>query len=86
MGIVALIIVGLIAGVLAKIAMPGPDPGGIIVTIVVGIVGAFIGKAIFTSFLGGSWMTGFNLSSILVATLGSIILLAAYRLITRQAA
>ncbi len=80
-----MIIVGLIAGILAKIAMPGPDPGGIIVTIVVGIVGAFIGKAIFTSLLGGSWMTGFNLSSILVATLGSIILLAIYRLITRQA-
>ncbi len=86
MGIVALIIVGLIAGVLAKIAMPGPDPGGIIVTIVVGIVGAFIGKAIFSALLGGPWMTGFNLSSILMATLGSIILLAVYRLITRQAA
>ena len=86
MGIVALIIVGLIAGVLAKIAMPGPDPGGIIVTIVVGIVGAFSGKAIFSSLLGGPGVTGFNLSSILVATLGSIILLAAYRLITRQAA
>ncbi len=86
MGIVALIIVGLIAGVLAKIAMPGPDPGGIIVTIVVGIVGAFIGKMIFSSLLGGPGVTGFNLSSILMATLGSIILLVAYRLITRQAA
>ncbi|MDP8951238.1 MAG: GlsB/YeaQ/YmgE family stress response membrane protein [Actinomycetota bacterium] len=86
MGIVALILVGLIAGVLARIAMPGPDPGGIIVTIVVGIVGAFAGKAIFTSLLGGPWMTGFNLSSILVATLGSITLLAIYRSITRQAA
>ena len=85
MGIVALIVVGLIAGILAKIAMPGPDPGGIIVTIVVGIIGAFVGKAILTGLMGGSWMTGFNLSSILVATLGSIILLAIYRLITRQA-
>ena len=85
MGILALILVGLIAGVLARIAMPGPDPGGIIVTIVVGIVGAFVGKVIFTSLLGGSWMTGFNLSSILVATLGSIVLLAMYRLILRQA-
>lgn len=85
MGIVALIVVGLIAGILAKIAMPGPDPGGLIATVVVGIVGAFVGKAIF-ALLGGSWMTGFNLSSILVATLGSIILLAIYRLITRQAA
>ena len=86
MGILALILVGLIAGVLARIAMPGPDPGGIIVTIVVGIVGAFVGKAIFAGLLGGSWMSGFNLSSILVATLGSIILLAIYRLISHQAA
>ena len=43
MGIVSLIIVGLIAGILAKIAMPGPDPGGIILTIVIGVVGALIG-------------------------------------------
>jgi uncharacterized membrane protein YeaQ/YmgE (transglycosylase-associated protein family) len=84
-GIVALLVVGLIAGILAKIAMPGPDPGGIIVTIVVGIVGAFIGKTLVDSLLGGPGMTGFNLTSILVATLGSIILLVIYRLITRQA-
>ena len=85
MGIVALIIVGLIAGILAKIAMPGPDPGGIVVTIIVGIVGAFIGKVLVDSLLGGPGMIGFNLTSILLATLGSIILLAVYRLITRQA-
>ncbi len=86
MGILAWIIVGLIAGILAKIAMPGPDPGGIIVTIVIGIVGAFIGGFIVDSLLGGPGMTGFNLSSILVATLGAIILLAIYRLITRRTA
>ncbi len=85
MGILALIIVGLIAGVLAKIAMPGPDPGGVILTIIIGIAGAFIGGFIVDS-LGGPNVTGFNLSSILVATLGAIILLAIYRLITRRAA
>ncbi len=85
MGIVSLIIVGLIAGILAKIAMPGPDPGGIILTIVIGIVGALIGGYVI-ELLGGPRVTGINLSSILVATLGSIILLAIYRLITRQAA
>jgi uncharacterized membrane protein YeaQ/YmgE (transglycosylase-associated protein family) len=85
LGIVALIVVGLIAGILAKIAMPGPDPGGIIVTIVIGIVGAFIGGFIVDS-LGGPRVSGFNLSSILVATLGAIILLAIYRLITRRTA
>ena len=85
MGIVSLIIVGLIAGTLAKIAMPGPDPGGIILTIVIGIVGALIGGYVI-ELLGGPRVTGINLSSILVATLGSIILLAIYRLITRRAA
>ena len=83
MGIVSLIIVGLIAGILAKIAMPGPDPGGIILTIVIGIVGALIGGYVI-ELLGGPRVTGINLSSILVATLGSIILLAIYRLITRR--
>jgi uncharacterized membrane protein YeaQ/YmgE (transglycosylase-associated protein family) len=83
-GIVAWILVGLIAGILAKIAMPGPDPGGIIITIVIGIVGALLGGFILNSLLGGPGVSGFNLSSILVATLGSIILLAIYRLVTRQ--
>ncbi len=78
--------VGLIAGILAKIAMPGPDPGGIILTIVIGIVGALIGGFVVNSLLGGPGVTGINLSSILVATLGSIIFLAIYRLITRRAA
>ncbi len=80
-----MIIVGLIAGILAKIAMPGPDPGGIILTIVIGIVGALIGGYVI-ELLGGPRVTGINLTSILVATLGSIILLAIYRLITRRAA
>ena len=86
MGILAWIAVGLIAGILAKIAMPGPDPGGIILTIVIGIVGALIGGFVVNSLLGGPGVTGINLSSILVATLGSIIFLAIYRLITRRAA
>lgn len=86
MGILTWILVGLIAGVLAKIAMPGPDPGGIILTIVIGIVGALIGGFVVNRLLGGPNVTGFNLPSILVATLGAIILLAVYRLITRRAA
>ena len=85
MGILSWILVGLIAGVLAKIAMPGPDPGGIILTIVIGIVGALIGGFVVNNLLGGPNATGFNLTSILVATLGSIILLAVYRLVTRRA-
>jgi len=85
MGILSWILVGLIAGVLAKIAMPGPDPGGIILTIVIGIVGALIGGFVVNNLLGGPNVTGFSLTSILVATLGSIILLAVYRLVTRRA-
>jgi uncharacterized membrane protein YeaQ/YmgE (transglycosylase-associated protein family) len=84
-GILSWILVGLVAGVLAKIAMPGPDPGGIILTIVIGIVGALIGGFVVNNILGGPDVTGFNLTSILVATLGSVILLAVYRLVTRRA-
>jgi uncharacterized membrane protein YeaQ/YmgE (transglycosylase-associated protein family) len=85
-GILAWIVVGLVAGVLAKIAMPGPDPGGVILTIVIGIIGAVIGGFVMENLLGGPGVTGVNLASILVATLGSVILLVVYRAITRRAA
>jgi uncharacterized membrane protein YeaQ/YmgE (transglycosylase-associated protein family) len=77
-GILTWIIVGLIAGALGKLIMPGDDPGGIIVTILLGIVGAFVGGFVF-NLLGGAGVTGFNLGSILVATVGAIIVLAIYR-------
>jgi uncharacterized membrane protein YeaQ/YmgE (transglycosylase-associated protein family) len=80
MGILAWIVVGLIAGLLAKLVIPGDDPGGIIITILIGIAGAFVGGFVFSIF-GGSGMTGFNFWSILVATVGAIILLLIYRLI-----
>jgi uncharacterized membrane protein YeaQ/YmgE (transglycosylase-associated protein family) len=80
MGILAWVVVGLIAGVLAKLIMPGDDPGGIIVTIIIGIVGAFVGGFV-VNLLGGAGVSGFNIWSILVATLGAIILLAVYRLV-----
>lgn len=75
---------GLIAGMLAKIAMPGPDPGGVFLTIAIGIVGAVVGGFVINNLLGGPGVTGFNLTSILVATFGSVILLAIYRLVTRR--
>ena len=80
MGIFAWIVVGLIAGALAKLIMPGDDPGGIIVTILLGIVGAFVGGFV-VNLLGGAGVSGFNLWSIVVATIGAIILLAIYRLV-----
>ncbi len=73
------IIVGGVAGALAKLIMPGDDPGGIIVTILLGIAGAFVGGFIMQSILGlGS---GGFIWSIIVATIGAIVLLAIYRLI-----
>jgi uncharacterized membrane protein YeaQ/YmgE (transglycosylase-associated protein family) len=79
MDILAFIVVGLIAGLLAKLVMPGDDPGGLIVTTLVGIAGAFVG-GLLVQFLGGAGVTGINIWSILVATLGAVILLAVYRL------
>jgi uncharacterized membrane protein YeaQ/YmgE (transglycosylase-associated protein family) len=72
------IIVGLIAGALGKLIMPGDDPGGIIVTILLGIAGAFVGGflASLIGLGGGGWIW-----SIIVATIGAIILLAIYRAI-----
>ncbi len=75
-----MIVVGLIAGVLAKWIMPGPDPGGIIVTILIGIAGALVGGYLagLVGIGGGPIMT------IIIATIGAILLLAIYRLITRR--
>ncbi len=80
MGILAFIVVGLVAGLLAKLVMPGDDPGGLIVTTLIGIAGAFVGGLV-VQFLGGAGVTGINIWSILVATLGAVILLAIYRLL-----
>ncbi len=79
-----MIVVGLIAGVLAKWIMPGPDPGGIIVTILIGIAGAFVGGFIVQS-LGGPALTNVGITPILISTLGAVLLLAVYRLVTRRA-
>ena len=77
--------VGLIAGALGKLIMPGDDPGGIIVTTLIGMVGAIVGGLV-VGLLGGSGATGFNIWSVLVATLGAVILLALYRLIVGRRA
>ncbi len=80
MGIISWIVVGLIAGLLAKLILPGDDPGGIIVTILIGMVGAVVGGLVVSLF-GGIGVTGFNVWSILVATLGAVILLVLFRLV-----
>ena len=85
MGLISWILVGAIAGLLAKWIMPGEGPGGFIITIILGMAGASIGGFV-VGILGGTGATGFNIWSILVATLGAIILLFVYGLIARRAA
>jgi uncharacterized membrane protein YeaQ/YmgE (transglycosylase-associated protein family) len=82
MGIISWIIFGLIAGVVAKFIMPGDDPGGFILTILLGIAGALVGGFI-ASALGIGTVTGFNVGSFLIAILGAILLLFLYRVSKR---
>ncbi|KAB7619540.1 GlsB/YeaQ/YmgE family stress response membrane protein [Alkalilimnicola sp. S0819] len=82
MGIIAWIIFGLIAGIVAKFLMPGKDPGGIFITIILGIVGALVGGFI-ASALGLGDVSGFNLGSFVIAVLGAILLLFIYRMVKR---
>ncbi len=83
MGILSWIVLGLIVGVLAKWIMPGKDPGGLIVTILIGIAGAFVGGFI-SSFLGFGSFRGFDIRSLLIAIGGAVLLLAAYRAIKKK--
>ena len=82
MGILSWIIFGLIAGALAKLIMPGRDPGGFIITILLGIAGAVVGGWIGTV-LGFGTVTGFNLGSFGVAIVGALVLLAIYRAVAK---
>jgi uncharacterized membrane protein YeaQ/YmgE (transglycosylase-associated protein family) len=80
MGLLSWILFGLIAGALAKFVMPGNDPGGCILTIIIGVVGALVGGFIAT-WLGFGGISGFDLRSLVIAILGSIVLLAIWRAI-----
>ncbi|MGD8933392.1 MAG: GlsB/YeaQ/YmgE family stress response membrane protein [Gammaproteobacteria bacterium] len=82
MGVISWILMGLVAGALAKWIMPGSDPGGIIVTILIGIAGAFVGGFIGT-LLGLGSVYGFDLVSLVLATGGALILLYGYRLLNK---
>ena len=81
MGFLSWILLGLIVGVLAKWLLPGNDPGGIIVTILIGIAGAIVGGYLAT-LLGLGAVTGFNLGSLAIAVVGAILLLLVYRKIS----
>lgn len=82
MGIIAFIILGLLAGMIAKALMPGSDPGGFIVTAIIGVIGALLG-----GFLAGAIFDAdpldefFDISTWLTAIIGAIIVLWIYRLV-----
>ncbi|MFE4961699.1 GlsB/YeaQ/YmgE family stress response membrane protein [Streptomyces sp. NPDC056660] len=83
MGIIAWIIIGLLAGAIAKALMPGKDPGGIIVTMLIGIVGGLLGGWLGKVIFGVDSIDGFfDLSTWIAAIVGSLILLVLYRLVT----
>jgi uncharacterized membrane protein YeaQ/YmgE (transglycosylase-associated protein family) len=79
------IVLGFVAGYLAKLIMPGPDGGGFILTTILGIVGAFVGGFIGNQFFGGSAdinSGGFSIMGLIFAIIGAIVVLAIYRLVT----
>ncbi len=81
MEIIGWIILGLVAGAIAKLILPGDDPGGIIVTILLGIAGAIVGGFIGRAIGIGGDGDNFDFGTLITAVIGSIILLLAYRLI-----
>ena len=82
MGIVSWIILGLVVGIIAKFLMPGKDPGGIVITILLGVAGA-IGGGYISYVFGFGKVTGFDLRSLIIAVCGSLVLLIIYRAIKR---
>lgn len=83
MGILSWIVFGLIAGALGKLIMPGDDPGGIIVTTLLGIAGAVVGGIIATQ-LGYGTVSNFSIGSFVTAIGGTIVLLAGYRMLKKK--
>lgn len=83
MGILSWILLGLVAGALAKFIMPGKDPGGFIVTILIGIAGAVLG-GFLGSFIGLGKIESFDLGGILIATAGAFLLLLIYKLVMKK--
>lgn len=85
MGILGWIIVGILAGLLAKAIMPGDQDLGVFMTMALGIVGAILGGWVM-SLITGTGITGFDLRTILVATVGALIVLAVVGMVRRRSA
>jgi len=82
MGFLSWILLGLIAGALAKFIMPGKDPGGCLVTTIIGVVGAVVAGFLGTM-LGIGKIESFDLGGILLATIGAIIVLVIFRVVKK---
>lgn len=78
--IIGTLVIGLIVGAIAKLLIPGKDPGGCIITILLGIAGAFVGTWLGRLFMGENYMAGWIMSIV-----GAMILLLIYRVIFRRA-
>ncbi|MFB7453346.1 GlsB/YeaQ/YmgE family stress response membrane protein [Streptomyces sp. NPDC056194] len=85
MGILAWILLGLLAGIIAKMLMPGKDPGGIIVTTLIGIAGALLGGWLGKVIFHVDSVDGFfEISTWIAAIVGSLVLLAVFRLFSSR--
>jgi uncharacterized membrane protein YeaQ/YmgE (transglycosylase-associated protein family) len=82
MGFFLWIVFGLVAGVIAKFIMPGKDGSGMIMTVVLGIVGAVVG-GFLSNMLGFGSVNGFNVPSMVIAVIGSLLVLFIYHKISR---
>lgn len=83
MGVISWIVFGFIAGLIARAIMPGNDRAGCLVTVVLGVVGAFVGGWIATQ-MGWGTVDGFDLRSFGIAILGALVILGIYRLVARR--
>lgn len=81
MSLLAWIVLGLIAGLVAKALVPGRDPGGCVITILVGIAGALVGGWLSTLLGFGGLAGGLDLRNLVIAVLGAIVLLVLWRLL-----
>jgi uncharacterized membrane protein YeaQ/YmgE (transglycosylase-associated protein family) len=85
MGIIAFIILGLLAGIIAKALLPGDDPGGVIITTIIGVVGALLGGFLAGLLFGADPLDEFfDISTWLTAIVGAIILLIVYRMVASR--
>ncbi|MBL1177817.1 GlsB/YeaQ/YmgE family stress response membrane protein [Pantanalinema sp. GBBB05] len=87
MDIIAWIVLGLLAGAIAKAIFPGHQGGGIIGTLILGVIGAFVGGSLYNLLVNGTLAlssTGLSIGGVFLAVLGAIIALAIYYAVTRR--